>query len=209
MQLLNKTAVKKTIVHTWYIYPILAGIVTVIWLWAFYAFHQPSKHQLLTLFFSARVNNTKFVSEIMKNYKRENLRSVSTSGVLKSSVSQAAFSQKLLAAINDSDLLILDKTTIDEFQTNFDLVFYNITENVKDTYITGEQEYYTYTKEETTYTYGVKLNKEHYADYLTFDEFETYYICVCKSSVNCGELRSESNKPYDNALTFMNYLLQL
>ena len=70
MQLFNKEAAKKTLTHTWYIYPLLGGIITVIWLWAFYAYHQQSKHQMLTLFFSAKINNNKFASEIQKHYDR-------------------------------------------------------------------------------------------------------------------------------------------
>ena len=210
MQLFNKSAIKKTFVHTWYIYPLLAGIVTVIWLWAFYAYHQPSKHQLLTLFFSTNVKNTKFVDQIMKHYEREDLRQVSTSGLLPDA---AGYYSKLQTAFSDSDLLILDEATIQEFEGHQERIFYNITDEVKTDYLPGEHEYYTYTKDETTYTYGVLLKKkgeEHtLQQYMDFDELRDYYICVCLSSVNAGILRSQSNKAYDNALTFMNYLLEL
>ena len=210
MQLFNKSAIKKTFVHTWYIYPLLAGIVTVIWLWAFYAYHQPSKHQLLTLFFSTNVKSTKFVDKIMKNYEREDLRQVSTSGLLPTAT---GYYSKLELAFSDSDLLILDKETIDEFAGYQHRFFYNITDEVKTDYLPSDSKYYTYTEEEETYTYGVLLKKkgeEHtLQQYMDFDELRDYYVCVCISSVNAGVLRSKSNKPYDNALTFMNYLLEL
>ena len=210
MQLFNKGAIKKTFVHTWYIYPLLAGLVTVIWLWAFYAYHQPSKHQLLNLFFSANVKNTKFVDKIMTNYDRENLRQVSTSGMLPTA---SGYSQKITTAFTDSDLLILDVETIDFYQTVLDQLLFTITEEAIEQYLPGEHEYYTYTKDEQTYTYGVLVKRKGeecaLQKYMDFDELRDYYICVSSSSVNAGILRSKANKPYDNALTFMNYLLEL
>ena len=130
MQLINKTAVKKTIVHTWYIYPILAGIITVIWLWAFSAFHQPTKHQMLTLFFSARVKSTKFADKLMTYYPKEKLREVSISGLLPNAQGYPA---KLKPALNGSDLLILDKTTLDDL-SHRDVVIYNIPDDIKTKY---------------------------------------------------------------------------
>lgn len=203
MQLINKTAVKKTIVHTWYIYPILAGIITVIWLWAFSAFHQPTKHQMLTLFFSARVKSTKFADKLMTYYPKEKLREVSISGLLPNAQGYPA---KLKTALNGSDLLILDKTTLDDL-SHRDVVIYNIPDDIKTKYLPGDHDYYTVTDEETTYTYGVLLNKDNLRKYLDFDEVDDYYVCVAKSSQNCGTLLSKGNEKYDNALTFMNYLL--
>ncbi len=204
MQLINKTAVKKTIVHTWYIYPILAGIITVIWLWAFSAFHQPTKHQMLTLFFSARVKSTNFADKLISYYPKEKLREVSVSGLLPNA---QGYPTKLRVALSDSDLLILDKTTLDDL-SHRDVVIYNITDDIKTKYLPGDHEYYTVTEEETTYSYGVLLNTEKLSKYLDFDEVNDYYVCVAKSSLNCGTLRSKGNEKYDNALTFMNYLLE-
>ena len=204
MQLINKAAVKKTIAHTWYIYPILAGIITVLWLWGFAAYHQPSKHQMLTLFFSARVRKTNFVDKLMTYYPREKLREVSVSGLLPT---QQGYPAKLKTALSDSDLLILDKTTLNDL-SHRDVVMYSITDDIKTNYLEGEHEYYTTTDESGTYSYGVLLNKDHLSNYLDFDEAEDYYICIAKSSLNCGSLRSKGNAKYDNALTFMNYLLE-
>ena len=207
MQLFNKSAIKKTFVHTWYIYPLLAGLVTVIWLWAFYAYHQPTKHQTLSLFFSAKVKSLKFVDQIQKKYSEENLREVSVSGLLPEA---KGYYDKLEIAFNECDLLILDKVTISEYEGHYDLVFYRITDEVIENYVEGEHEYYTFTdSEENTYKYGIKVDKERLSNYMDFHELRDYYICVCKSSVNCGSLKNKSNAKYDNALTFMNYLLEL
>ena len=204
MQLINKTAVKKTIVHTWYIYPILAGIITVLWLWAFSAFHQPTKHQMLTLFFSARVRKTGFADKLLSYYPKEKLREVSVSGLLPTA---SGYPAKLKTALSDSDLLILDKTTLNDL-SHREIVIYDITDDIKTKYLEGEHEYYTTTDESGTHSYGVLIETTHLSKYLDFDEAEDYYVCVAKSSLNCGTLRSKGNAKYDNALTFMNYLLE-
>ena len=210
MQLFNKGAIKKTIVHTWYIYPLLAGLITVIWLWAFYAYHQPTKHQTLTLFFSAKVKSTKFVDQIVKHYDREELRQVSTSGIYPDA---PGYRSKITTAFGDSDLLILDDETLDFYKDVLNNLTFNITEEVITTYLPGEHEYYMVTKEAETFTYGVLLKKkgeEHYLQqYMEFKETSDYYVVISTNSVNAGILRGKSNKNFDNALTFMNYLLEL
>lgn len=210
MQLFNKVAIKKTFAHTWYIYPLLGGIITVIWLWAFYAYHQPSKHQMLTLFFSTKINSNKFASEIQKHYEREELREVSVSGLLPEA---SGYYTKLQTAFSDSDLLILDETTIGEFTSVHNRVFYSISDDIKEEYFPNVSEYYTYSDEETTYALGALLKRkgeDHYlTKYMEFDELRDYYVLISVSSKNAGRISGASNKEYDNALTFMNYLLEL
>lgn len=212
MQLINKAAIKRIFTHTWYIYPILSGIIAVIWLWAFPTYHQPTKHETLTLFFSTELKNDKFLNGLMKHYPQEKLREVEDHYAYPNGSS--AYYTKLKTYLSNSDLLILDKPTLEDFVGYQDRFFHNITDEIKSEYITGEHEYYTYTdSEENTYTYGVKLKSkevEHYlSKYMTFDELSDYYVVISTSSVNVGTLRGKNNKAYDNALTFMNYLLEL
>ena len=210
MQLINKSAIRRIFSHTWYIYPLVAGIVAIIWLWAFPTFHQPTKHETLTLFFATEIKNDKFINKIQKNYKEERLREVEIHYSLPDA---SGYYSKLKTYLANSDLLILDKNTLDEFAGYQDRLFYNITDEIKTNYISGEHEYYTYSDEEHTYTYGVKLKDkgmEHYlSNYMTFDELSDYYIVLSTSSVNVGVLKGNNNAKYDNALTFMNYLLEL
>ena len=211
MQLFNKGAIKRIFSHTWYIYPLLSGLIAVIWLWAFAAFHQPTKHETLTLFFSTELKSDKYLNGLMKHYSKEKLREVEDHYALPDS---SGYYQKLKTYLVNSDLLILDKHTLDEFAGYQDRFFHDITDEIKDEYITSEHDYYTYTdEEENTYTYGVKIKDkgvEHYlSTYMTFDELSDYYVVISTSSVNVGTLRGNSNKAYDNALTFMNYLLEL
>ena len=42
MQLFNKESAKKTFAHTWYIYPLTIGLITLVWIWGFQTFHLPS-----------------------------------------------------------------------------------------------------------------------------------------------------------------------
>ena len=210
MQLFNKSAIKKTFVHTWYIYPLLVGLVTVIWLWAFNAYHQPTKHQQLSLFFSARIKSDSFVNSITKNYDPENLREVTVSGLLPGS---SGYKDKFDASVAQGDILILDDGTIEKYKEVLNVLFYSITDEVKTDYFPGTHEYYTYDDGEAVYTYGIllkRLNEEHYlSKYMVFNELCDYYVMFTRASVNVGILKSESNRKYDNALTFANYLLEL
>lgn len=214
MQLFNKAAAKRIFTHTWYIYPLLAGIITIIWLWAFPAFHQPTKHETLTLFFATELKNEKYLNQIKKHYSEEKLREVETHYHLPDD--SRAYYQALETYAANSDLLILDDLTVKDFvnSDHRDELLYQITDEVKTNYITSEHDYYTYTDDQgSTYAYGVKLKDkgvDHYlSTYMTFDEMRDYYIVLSTSSVNVGALRSKSNAAYDNALTFMNYLLEL
>ena len=214
MQLFNKSAARRIFAHTWYIYPLLAGVITVIWLWAFPAFHQPTKHETLTLFFATDLKSEKYLNQIKKHYSEEKLREVETHYHLPDG--STAYYQALQTYLSNSDLLILDELTVKDFvdSEHRNEFFYQITDEVKTDYITGEHDYYTYTDDQgTTYAYGVKLKDkgvDHYlSTYMTFDEMRDYYIVLSTSSVNVGALRNKSNAAYDNALTFMNYLLEL
>ena len=208
MQLINKESIKKTFVHTWYIYPLLIGFATFLWIWAFAAFHQPSAHQKLSLFFASKVNDKKFVNPIMKHYQREDLREVDVQSAYPNHTN-VAYYQKLKIYVEKGDLLILDDYSV-TLCRNY---LYNLTDEVKETYLNPDCSYYTYEEEETTYYYGVLLknkNEEHYlSKYMNFDEESNYYICVPTGSVNAGILRGKNNAKYDNALTFMQYLLEL
>ena len=111
MQVFNGASAKKTLVHTWYIYPLLAGLITILWLWGFNAFHQPTKHQMLTLFFATEVRKQSFVDKIMKKYNKEDLRQVD---VFYSLPSAPGYNKKMQLYVSQSDLLILDEGTLND-----------------------------------------------------------------------------------------------
>ena len=212
MQRFNKSASKRIIAHTWYIYPLLIGLITIIWLWGFNAFHQPSAHQSLLMFFSTNIHNSRFTTEIMNEfYKREDLRQIDAYYSLPS---LPTYVDKLSLYINKSDILVLDKKTIDDLRGYQEKVFVEFDDELKNSEYFKNQtyEYYTYVDDENkSYDYGIKIKAKGATDtylnqYMTFDDYD-YYLCLAVSSVNLGYLGGEYNTPYDNALTFARHLL--
>lgn len=204
MQKINKTSVGKIFAHTWYTYPLVAIFITLLWLWGFQAFHQPSTHQKLNIFFATEIRNESFLKDILKKYNKEDLREITPSYSLPSGV---GFPTKLQVAINNADLLVLDEKTMFEFDGHQDNFFVEMNSYVKETYLSNEDTYYDYEEK----SYGVLLkNKEteHYLkQYMDFDETKNYYIAINVASQNIGKLLDENNAHYDNALTFMKYLI--
>ncbi len=211
MQRFNKDKAKKIFAHTWYIYPIMIALTTLIWMWGFEAFHQPTAHQSLTIFFSTQVKNSSFATKIRKeHYEKENLREIKTPNALPSAT---GYYSKLKLYMNNSDILVLDEATMDEFKGYQERFFVDITTDVKTSYFPNQNEYYVYEDEDhNTFTYGALIKKKGESSY--FDEFMTfmdgvdYYACLSVSSKNLGAISGERNAKYDNALTFMNYLLE-
>ena len=206
MQLLNKVAIKNTFAHTWYLYPISVGLVTAIWVWSFYAFHQPSAHQKIDVFFSTEVRSDSFLKDIMnKHYEKEKLRDVSHSYSLPSAV---GYYQKLQIALSSSDILILDENTLSGFSNQYRDTLVEINDYIKTNYLTSEHTYYNFDEK----NYGILIKEKnvqsYLSSYMTFDETQDYYLVLNQASMNLGSVLEESNAGYDNALTFMNYLLE-
>ena len=207
MQLFNKVAAKKSLVHTWYIYPILVTISTLLWVWGFGAFHQPSAHQKLTLFFATDITNESFLKDIQsEHYSRETLREVSAYSSLPSMGS--AYYQKLKLYISNSDILVLDENTLDELSVALDKAFVPFTNEVKTKYLFNGNSYYSVDDKD----YGVLIKKKgepsYYSSFMTFEEERDYYLTLSLSSSNLGKMLDESNEKFDNALTFMHYLIE-
>ena len=205
MQLFNKTAIKKTFAHTWYLYPLVGALIGLLWLWGYQAYHQPNTHQMLSIFFATEIHDESFLKNIMKKYDKEDLREIDPSYGLPSS---NGYASKLQLAVNSADLLILDDKTMFDFNGHQQNFFYEITPSVKETYLKDETSYYTYEEKD----YGVLLkNKEaeHFLQkYMDFDESKDYYIAISIASKNVGSLIDENNAHYDNALSIMKYLIR-
>lgn len=212
MQLLNKEASKRIFAHTWYLYPLFIGITTLLWYWGFQAFHLPSAHQQLVMFFATNIYNESFATDLQNYYYApENLRQVSAFHSLPSAT---GYYSKLQIYLNKSDILVLDKKTIDEFKGYQDRFFVEINDYVINYYGLSNYEYYEYTDaSEVTHKYGIKLKgreEEHFLQrYMMFDEGYDYYIMLSISSVNLGFVNSMDNIYYDNAITYMKHLLEL
>ena len=214
MQLYNKEASKRIFAHTWYIYPLLVGIITIMWLWGFQAFHQPTAHQTIVMFFGASVKDQSFAKSIKEeHYTREGLREVEIHGALPD---HASYGTMLKLYIQKADILVLDKKTLDDFKGYQDRFFVDIDSELQQKYNFSGYDYYTYEDDDhKTYNYGIKIKSKNVDNYLSkhnymvFDEGYDYYACFGLGSTNLGYIGGEYNEKYDNALTYMKYLLDL
>lgn len=203
MKIFNKQLAKQTLAHTWYLYPISAALLTLIWLWGFQAFHQPTAHQKLNIFFAAEVRSEVFLKNILNKYDKEELREITPSYSLPTGV---GFANKLQIAINTADLLILDDQTMFSFNGHQENFFVEMTPYIKG-YLNEGDEYYTNGEKDWGVLLKHKDTSHYLQQYMDFDETKDYYIAIGLASKNVGKALDEKNEHYDNALTIMKYLI--
>ena len=206
MQNFNKKATINTFSHTWYVYPLSIALIAGLWIWSYHAYHLPSAHQKINVFFASDVRNDSFLKSIMnKHYDKEKLREVSTSYSLPTGT---LYYQKLQIALVESDILILDENTLSGFANKYQEQLVEITTDIKDTYLTSDHEYYQFNSKD----YGIIIKEKNVIcylnEYMTFDENQNYYLLLNQSSTNLGKIKGDDNAYYDNALTYMDYLLE-
>ncbi|MBO4856359.1 MAG: hypothetical protein J5511_03200 [Bacilli bacterium] len=200
MQTLNKSLMKNTLTYTWFIYPMSAVILTLIWFWSFPAFHQPSAHQKINVFFATEMKSEEYLDKILTQYDREDLRQINATYATKTN---PLYAQKLQIALSDSDILVLPKETFQKYSVDYSLFFVEV-----NTYV---QEKCQVNETVVVDNYGIILKNQgvdHYLDnYMTFEDAD-YVIAFSTSSKNLGAAVKEDNAPYDNALTFVHYLIE-
>ena len=205
MQLFNKKAFKKTLYHTWYIYPIVVAISTILLIWGFQAYHQPSAHQRLVLFFATEIRSRSFADKIMEKYDKEELREVEPNYALPSAT---GYQTKLNLYVNEADILVLDETSMNGIGDYCNLFLIEINQEIKNTYLNGISTYYSNKDKD----YGVLLKKkgeDHYLKtYMDFEEDKDYYLAFTVASTNLGKYSDDNSDHYNNALTFSQYLLE-
>ena len=205
MQLINRSSIKKTLTHTWYIYPLTAIIISLLWFWGFQAYHQPTAHQIIKVFFATDVKTDSFLKKIRSNYDKEKLRETDYSYCLPTGI---GYPSKLQIGVNEADILVLDEVTLNSFKDNEEHFFVEMTPFIKDNYLEGGETYYQFNEKD----YGILLKEKATAcwlnDYMDFDEERNYYLVLSIGSKNLGSITDEDNQYYDNALTFMKYLLK-
>ena len=200
MQTINKSLIKNTFTYTWFIYPVSAVLLTLIWLWSFPTFHMPSDHQKIDAFFATDITNNTFADNILKKYDRENLRQINPSYALPGS---ALYAQKLQIAIGHSDVLVLTKTQFSQYKIDYSLFFAPVTSYIQEKCQINESQVFD--------EYGITLKNKgenHYLEsYMNFAD-DDYVIALSVTSKNLGSAINEDNSPHDNALTFVHYLLE-
>ena len=201
MQVLNKSLVKNTFTYTWFIYPAAGIILTLIWLWSFPTFHQPSAHQKIDAFFATEITNEKFIDLIKEKYAPEDLREVNIS--YSSPNNLAVYTEKLKIAITNSDFLVLTRKQFEAYGVNYGVFFSPVTSYIQEK--CGVEE------SQVIDNYGIEFKKQgeaHYLEqYMTFEDAD-YVLAFSVSSKNLGEAGGKNNAEFDNALTFVRYLIE-
>ena len=172
---------KNTFTYTWFIYPMSAIILSLVWLWSFPTFHQPSAHQKIDAFFATDIKSEEFADNILKKYDRENLREINSSYAFPGTT---LYAQKLQLALTSSDVLILPKEHFERYKVDYDLYFAKVTSYI--------QEKCQIEETRVLEDYGVLLKTkgvEHYLEnYMTFDD-KDYVLSVTIMAEFCVILR--------------------
>ena len=204
MQKFNKEAAKRIIVHTWYLYPIAVIIITLLLIWGFGAYHQPSAHQTISIFIGCNVRNNKFINPIQEHYERDKLRQINVNYAMPT---DALYPQKLKIHLSQSDILILPKATVDVYKSHYEEYFIEFSASTKEQFFKDGYQYY----DQEGHDFGIMFRKQDmdnpYDQYMTFYN-DDYYLVITKASTNTGKLYNEKNEYYDNALTIVNYLME-
>ena len=201
MQIMNKPLSKKMAAYTWYVYPLVGAVVALILVFVFSAFHQPSRHQVLSLFVTASLKDDSFTKRIEKHYAEEDLRQFRVNAALPES---NGFTRKFNLYLSDCDFLLLDEGTLEKYKDYSSMYFVPLNDLLKNYYIPAGVSYWS----NQNVDYGMKMKEDHWLkDYFLFKD-SAYYLCLSTSSKNLGEYYEEANKPYDNALTAIRLLLE-
>ena len=192
MQKINKSTLSGTLYHTWYIYAVAAGLLTLLWLWAFMAYHQPKAHEKLEIYFSENLTSEKFLKDIHNKYDKKDLREVTPI--------YGNNTAKLKIGLNNADMFIFAKGNVESLPSDYYTPINSYIQEklgVEDSQILNGK--------------GVLLRQygtPHYLDnYIEFGDMD-YYIVFSSKSQNLGAAIKEDNAPHDHALTFAKYLIE-
>ena len=199
MQTINKSLVKNTFTYTWFIYPIAAVLLSLIWLWSFPLAHAPSEREKIEMFIYADVISEKFADNILKKYDREKLRAIN----MDYTASMGA-TEKIRMGFTRCDMMILPQGTYLSNKSAYSDVFAEINPYI--------QEKCQIDSSLVVEDYGILLkaaNTHHYlSEFIKFDSSIDYVITFLARSKNLGAAFDENNAKYDNALTVAHYLIE-
>ena len=201
MQLMNKSQVKKSFIYTWYIYPILVAVASILLLWGFEAYHLPKGYQKINIFIAGNVTNEKFKNEIQSHFDEDEVREIYYHYA---EPSRNEYASKLNLYLSDTDLLILPEKNLEEFGKYLDTFFLDINEETKNNYLDKNYQYYD--NEEKSYGVLLKDDSKHtwLEDYMSFED-GAFYLVLSQTSNSAGSLK---NQKHDNALKAMKYILE-
>ena len=199
MQTINKSLVKNTFTYTWFLYPISAVLLSLIWLWSFPLAHQPKAREKIELYCSAEVNNEEFTDQILAKYDRNKLRTINLEYPIP--FTRTSSTTELF---NRCDMMILNQDTFHQYTTLYSGVFAEINSFI--------QESLQIDNSRVVEEHGIILKESgetcYLSNYINFTSGNTYVLAFLAKSKNLGAAFNENNAKYDNALTVAHYLIE-
>lgn len=199
MQTINKSLVKTKFTYTWFIYPVSAVLLSLIWLWSFPLAHQPKAREKIELYINATVNNEEFTKNILAKYDRNKLRAINVEYPMR--FYRGSSTTELF---NRCDMMVLEESKYQAYNNLYGDLFAKINPyilekcQIDSSLVVGER--------------GILLraaNTTHYLDsYVEFDNYSNYVLAFLTKSKNLGAAFDEKNAKYDNALTVAHYLIE-
>ncbi|MBQ7995637.1 MAG: hypothetical protein IJ247_05455 [Bacilli bacterium] len=202
MKIIDRQSVKNTFSHTWYIYPVAAAVISLLWVWGYQAIHLPSDHQIINIFFSTNINDDSFKKTIETNFSKEDLRELNTYSCWPQVKDYYTVLNMRLA---NSDLLVLPERIMKEFGNDLDKIVVEINDSIIEKYLSESPSFFTVESK----NYGLEIKEKGEAcwldEYMTFDD-DSYYVALSRSSKNLGDVLDENNAKFDNALKVLGIL---
>ena len=191
MNALKKKRIKATFKYTWPLYIVSAVVIGLGLNFIFSVTHRTPAYKTLTIFVSGEVtDNKKLRTDMLSKFKEKEIKSFSC---ISSKPTDATYNSKLtVAGYNSADVLIIPVSKLDSVVVSAFAI------DLKDELVNSFYQGYDLYKQEGI-NYGVKINKEKVASYMTLPDEECYLLLNGKSA-NLGDYSKNPVKEHDMAL---------
>ena len=191
MNALKKKHIKATFKYTWPLYIVSAVLIGLGMNFIFTVTHRTPAYKTLTIFVSGEVtDNKKLRNDMLSTFKDKEIKSFSC---ISSKPTDATYNSKLtVAGYNSADVLIIPVSKLDSVVVSAFAI------DLKDELVNSFYQGYALYKQEGI-NYGVKINKEKVASYMTLPDEECYLLLSGKSA-NLGDYSKNPVKEHDMAL---------
>ena len=191
MNALKKKRIKATFKYTWPLYIVSAVVISLGLNFIFSVTHRTPAYKTLTIFVSGEVtDNKKLRTDMLSKFKEKEIKSFSC---ISSKPTDATYNSKLtVAGYNSADVLIIPASKLDSVVVSAFAI------DLKDELVNSFYQGYDLYKQEDI-NYGVKINKEKVASYMTLPDEECYLLLNGKSP-NLGDYSKNPVKEHDMAL---------
>ena len=191
MNALKKKRIKATFKYTWPLYIVSAVVIALGLNFIFSVTHRTPAYKTLTIFVSGEVtDNKKLRTDMLSKFKEKEIKSFSC---ISSKPTDATYNSKLtVAGYNSADVLIIPASKLDSVVVSAFAI------DLKDELVNSFYQGYDLYKQEGI-NYGVKINKEKVASYMTLPDEECYLLLNGKSA-NLGDYSKNPVKEHDMAL---------